>query len=84
MLRGALSRAVEWNLLDAHPLAKVKASKTDRSGVVRYLDADEEKRLMAALTARDEQRRAERDVQTSGERIAAIGAGQRSARIPTT
>jgi integrase len=61
VLRGALSRAVEWNLLEAHPLAKVKASKTDRSGVVRYLDTAEEKRLADALTARDTQRRAERE-----------------------
>ena len=60
-LRGALSRAVEWNLLDTHPLAKVKASQTDRSGVVRYLDAAEEKRLATALTARDDQRRGDRE-----------------------
>jgi integrase len=60
VLRGALSRAVEWGLLPVHPLAKVKASKTDRSGQVRYLTAAEEKRLLAALTARDDKRRAER------------------------
>jgi integrase len=60
VLRGALSRAVEWDLLTVHPLAKVKASKTDRSGVVRYLTGDEETRLLAALTARDDTRRAER------------------------
>ena len=38
----------------------MKASKTDRSAVVRYLTADEEKRLLAALTVRDDKRRAER------------------------
>lgn len=59
-LRGAFSRAVEWNLLATHPLSKVKASKTDRRGIVRYLSADEETRLRAALAARDETRRAER------------------------
>jgi integrase len=61
VLRGALSRALDWNLLDVHPLAKVKASKTDRSSVVRYLTADEERRLTSALVARDDKRRAERD-----------------------
>ena len=61
VLRGALSRALDWHLLDVHPLAKVKASKTDRSGVVRYLEADEERRLLAALSARDDQRRSERE-----------------------
>jgi integrase len=61
-LRGALSRALEWDLIAAHPLAKVKASKIDRrGGIVRYLSAEEETRLMAALSARDDRRRAERD-----------------------
>ncbi|MBI2834773.1 MAG: site-specific integrase [Acidobacteria bacterium] len=60
-LRGALSRAVEWRLLTVHPLAMVKASKVDRGAVVRYLSADEEARLLAALAGRDEHRRAERD-----------------------
>jgi integrase len=59
-LRGALSRAVEWGMLPAHPLAKVKASKVDTRGIVRYLDPPEEKRLRAALAARDDARRDER------------------------
>jgi integrase len=59
-LRGALSRAVEWGLVAAHPLATVKASKEDRAAIVRYLSRAEEKRLRAALTARDTTRRAER------------------------
>jgi integrase len=61
VLRGALSRAVEWKFLEKHPLATLKASRTDRGGVVRYLSADEERRLYAALEARDERRRAARD-----------------------
>ena len=60
VLRGALSRAVEWDLLPAHPMVKVKNSKTDRGGIVRYLSADEEQRLYAALSARDNDRRAAR------------------------
>jgi integrase len=60
-LRGALSRAVEWGLLRAHPMAKVKASKVDAQPVVRFLTAEEDKRLRAALAARDESRRKERE-----------------------
>lgn len=60
-LRGALSRAVEWGLLATHPLAGVKASQSDRSAKVRYLAPGEEKRLRAALAARDDKRRAERE-----------------------
>jgi integrase len=61
VLRGALSRAVEWKLIPVHPLAGVKASKTDRRPLVRYLSADEEARLLAALETRDTKRRAERE-----------------------
>jgi len=65
-LRGALSRAVEWNAtlglgLTAHPLAGVKAAKTDKGRRVRYLAPAEETRLLKALAARDDKRRAERD-----------------------
>jgi integrase len=49
VLRGAFSRAVEWGLLSAHPLRTVKAAKTDRRPVVRYLSPDEETRLLDAL-----------------------------------
>jgi integrase len=59
-LRGALSRAVEWELLPSHPLAKVKASRTDTLPIVRFLSAPEEKRLRAAMADRDDLRRAER------------------------
>jgi integrase len=60
-LRAALGKAVDWKLLDAHPLAGVKRSKADDNAIVRYLDDEEEKRLRAALDAREERIRAERD-----------------------
>ena len=56
-LRSVLSRAVEWGVLSAHPLAKLKAAQVDVLGVVRFLAPDEERRLREALTDRDERRR---------------------------
>ncbi len=53
-LRGVLSRAMEWDVIDDHPLKKLKALKTDNSPKIRYLTPDEEKRLFKALEQRDE------------------------------
>jgi integrase len=61
MLRGALSRAVEWEWLEANPLNGVKQGKTDSAPKVRYLSDDELARLHAALDAREERLRAARD-----------------------
>lgn len=60
-LRACLSKAVEWGLLAEHPLRRVKQTRVDHSATVRFLDAAEEKRLRAALAARDTRRRAERE-----------------------
>jgi integrase len=60
-LRAALSRAVDWGSLSAHPLARMKPTSEDGSAVVRYLSGDEEQRLRAALVDRDNARRAARE-----------------------
>lgn len=60
-LKGLLSRAVEWGLLEVHPLAKVRRLKVDQRGRVRYLTGDEEQALRAALNAREEVIRSERE-----------------------
>ena len=60
-LKSALAKAVEWGLINAHPLKDIKLSKLDHSGVVRFLSAQEEKRLRKALDAREERVRSERD-----------------------
>ena len=55
-LKGALTKAVEWNRLDRQPLATVKLSKVDTRGTVRYLTPPEEARLLKMLDARDAHR----------------------------
>jgi len=59
-LHSALQSAVDWDLLDQHPLAKLKPLKVDKKKIVRYLSTDEEKRLYEALVARDDKKREER------------------------
>ena len=48
LIKGCLSRAVEWGLIESHDLHKVKALTVDNSKV-RYLSKDEEQRLRDAL-----------------------------------
>jgi integrase len=60
-IRGALSRAVEWGRLPAHPLVTVKRAKGDDNSRVRYLNHDEENRLRHALKEREELRRKQRE-----------------------
>lgn len=56
-LRAVLSKAVEWGVVDKHPMKPVKRAKVDAIGRLRYLSPDEEQRLRKALEVRDEARR---------------------------
>ncbi|TBN46709.1 site-specific integrase [Pseudomonas sp. BGI-2] len=60
-LRGVLTRAVEWGVLEVHPMAKLKRLKVDKRGRVRYLTPGEEKALRDAMTEREATICAERD-----------------------
>ena len=51
-LRSALTKAVEWKIIDKHPLAGLKPLKTDDNAKIRYLSSDEESRLRSALDER--------------------------------
>ena len=53
-LKAMFNRAVEWDLIESNPLAKVKKYKTDNHAIIRYLTEDEEVRLRAAMTARNQ------------------------------
>ena len=59
-LKGALSRAVDWGVIEKHDLNKVKPVKKDNS-VVRYLSTQEEARLRKVLTNRDQEIKAGRE-----------------------
>lgn len=52
-LRSAMSKAVEWRLLDKHPLAGLRRKAVPARKVVRYLSDAEEARLRAVLANRD-------------------------------
>ena len=60
-ISGVFSRAVEWEYIGTHPLAKLKQLKVDSLGLVRYLDTDETKRLREALDSRQDEIRSERE-----------------------
>lgn len=60
-LKACLSKAVEWSIIEEHPLSKVKPQKVDRAGKVRFLSPDEEAQIREALDRRTERMRQERD-----------------------
>jgi len=59
-LKSVLAKAVAWDILPSHPLAKLRPIKLDTKGRVRYLTDDEEARLRTALIQRDERMKAAR------------------------
>ncbi len=61
ILKAAFSKAVEWGVIEANPLVKVKPYKVDKRGVVRFLSDDEAARLRRALDEREEEIRAGRE-----------------------
>lgn len=56
-LQSVLSRAVQWGVLNSHPLHGLKPMKADKTGRVRFLAAAEEAALRKALADREQQLR---------------------------
>ncbi|KGM07175.1 Integrase [Methylophaga thiooxydans] len=52
-LKAMFNRAVEWEIIEANPITKVKKHKSDSRAIIRYLSPDEEERLRASLRSRD-------------------------------
>ncbi len=60
-IRSCLHKAVDWEILDKHPMAGLKRLKVDDDERVRYLTPAEEKRLRDALVKRENDMRGARD-----------------------
>ena len=60
-LSAMLSKAIDWNMIEHHPLARVKPLKIDKRAKVRYLSDNEELALRKALQKRDMKIKSERD-----------------------
>lgn len=67
-LKGAMSRAVEWDLIPNHDLKKVKTLKVE-STRLRYLSPDEEESLLSTLRERDERLKTARDQANEFRRV---------------
>jgi len=59
-LKAMLAKAVEWGILEVHPLTKVKPLKVDKHAVTRSLKSAEETALREALDTRDRKLKQER------------------------
>lgn len=60
-IKSALSKAVEWKMIEHNPVSQTKFYKIDSNPKTRYLDEDEEPMLMNALDRREENIRTKRD-----------------------
>jgi integrase len=60
-LKSSLAKAVEWGLIDKHPIAGTKRLRTDTNPEPRFLSYEEQEDLILALKEREGLLRRERD-----------------------
>jgi integrase len=60
-LKSSLAKAVEWGILEEHPIRSVKKSPVDSMGKIRFLSAEEEKELRQALETRESKAKKKRE-----------------------
>ncbi|MGD9152192.1 MAG: site-specific integrase [Gammaproteobacteria bacterium] len=60
-LKVVFSKALEWGFIEHNPIVKLKTLRADDSGIVRYLEVEEEIRLRQALDEREAGLRAARE-----------------------
>jgi len=59
-LKALISKAVEWDVIDQHPLRELKPLREDKTGATRFLSEREELCLRKALDERQDRQRAQR------------------------
>jgi site-specific recombinase XerD len=59
-LKALMSKAIEWDVIDEHPLRDLKPLREDKTGKTRFLSKSEESRLRNALDTRQNRQRAQR------------------------
>ncbi|MEE9452074.1 MAG: site-specific integrase [Gammaproteobacteria bacterium] len=60
-LKAVFSKAVEWEMIEVHPLKKLKPLRVDQHSNTRFLSTDEEQRLRCILDKREDRIKQERN-----------------------
>jgi len=60
-LKALLNKALEWGLLESHPLSRLRPLKEDKKGSVRYLSDSENQSLRYSLDQRQQNQRDNRE-----------------------
>jgi len=67
-LKALVSKAVEWQIIEHHPLRELKPLKVDKTGVTRFLTDDEQARLREALDLRQDRQKQQRQIYIEWQR----------------
>jgi len=67
-LKALVSKAVEWQIIEHHPLRELKPLKVDKTGVTRFLTDDEQARLREALDLRQNRQKQQRQIYIEWQR----------------